>query len=106
MKRGGIVPEGYWTLVQGFAFYSEKKGGVVRCGSAEVTKNLPKGDRAAEPGGVGGGIDAGQGKPRPYGYGGVRFRWVITSLLRFLLYAVGLSGTGWVARKSFWKRVA
>ena len=24
----------------------------------------------------------------------------------FVLQAVGLSGTGWVARKSFWKRVA
>ena len=25
MKRGGIVPEGYWTLVQGFAFCLETK---------------------------------------------------------------------------------
>jgi len=32
MVRGAVVPEGYWTLVQAFAFYSEQTR------SNEVTK--------------------------------------------------------------------
>jgi hypothetical protein len=107
MKRGGIVPEGYWTLVQGFAFCLETKtfGGrteryIVVGLDAGRGKPLREHERAWLGRLRSEGVYGGRSKPRPSKNGS------LICLVRCSFYAVGLSGTGWVARKSFWKRVA